>query len=206
MGLRHSITWTLGLFFASALFNACLPKNGVELEKQPWPEAKNCETCVPIQFGKLAMRLPTAEIGKILLHGSDDSALHIFLKSNNPREGVVFITVKPESLLGKYQQAGLLKGLDIKTNEQLFDALGKPQVGITALSKMRRIEHIDNARRYLKATKDALRVYWIQATAPDSQYVYFVIDGEETVYSLSGNVTQELYEAVLANLRVVEVP
>jgi hypothetical protein len=196
----------LGLFFASALFNACLPKNGIELEKQPWPAAKNCETCVPVQFGKLEMRLPIAEIGKILVHGSDASALHILPKTNNPREGVVFLTVKPENLLGKYQKLGFLQGRNITTNEQLFDALGKPPVGKTPFIQMRRIEHIDTAQRYLKTSKDALHVYWIQASPPDSQYVYFVIDGQETVYFLTGNVTQEFYEAVLSNLRVVDVP
>jgi hypothetical protein len=39
-----------------------------------------------------------------------------------------------------------------------------------------------------------------------SQNVYFVIDGEEIVYKLTGGVTQKFYEDVLSNLRIVDVP
>lgn len=206
MGVRQSIAWMLGLFFASTLFNPCLSENRVTLEKQRWPDAMECEACVAVQFGKLEMRLPFAEIGKILVHGSDDSALHILPKTNDPREGVLFLAVKPESLMEKYRQLGFLRGQGITTNEQLFDALGQPPTGKAPFSQMRRIEHIDKADRYLKASKESLHVYWIQSFSSNSQYVYFVLDSQETVYLLTGNVTQEFYEAVLSNLRVADVP
>ncbi len=206
MGLRCLMIWIFGLFFASALFNPCLSENNVTLEKQPWPSSKNCELCVPVQFGRLEMRLPLANIGKILVHGSDDSALHILPENNDPLEGVVFLTVKSESLIERYHRLGFFRGQEITTNEQFFDALGRLPIGKTPFLLIRRIEHVDKANRYIKTSKSPLHVYWIQSRPPNSQYVYFVIDGEEIVYLLTGNVTQEFFEALLSNLRVEDVP
>ena len=207
MGLKHATTWVFCLFFAGTLSTPCFSaKGGVALEKQQWPDVKHCEVCVQVQFGELEMHLPLSEIGKILVINSDSSALHILPKTNDPLTGVLFLTIEPEMLIKMYRKAGLLRGQNITTNEQFFDALGKPPAGKTSISKVRRIEHIDIADRYTKSSKGSLHVYWIQSSHSNSHRVYFVIDGQETVYLLAGSVTPRLYEAVLSNIRVAKVP
>lgn len=206
MGLKQPVTWVFGLFFVYASFTPCFAENNVVLEQVQWPDKVNCDICVTVQFGKLEMLLPLSEVGKLLVINSDSSALHVLPKTGNSREGALFLSVKPERLMKTYRDSGLLRGLGIKTNEQLFDAMGKLPAGNKSISTIRRIEHIDQADRYLKTSKESLHVYWIKSFPPNSQGVYFVIDGQETVYLLAGNVTQRLYEAVLSNIRVVNVP
>ena len=206
MGLRIAVVWGLGLFFASALFNPCLSENNVTLESLPWPNSSGCEICVSVQFEKLEMRLPLSKIGKILVAGSGAPVLHILPNTNAPRESVLFSTVPPERLIRRYRKLGFLRGLGVTTNEQFFDLLGNPPRQNKSLATMRTIENIGIASHYFKTSKDSIHAYWIDTPPPNLQRIYFVIDGEETVYSLWGNITQELYDAVLSNLRVVDVP
>jgi hypothetical protein len=199
--------WTLIILFGGLLTNPCFSQSVVTLEIQPWPVSKKCEICVPVQFGKLEMHLPLSEIERILVIGRGDSIMHIIPKMNSPKVGFHFISVSPDKLIGLYKKSGLLQGLDVKTNEQLFDILGKLPGKNKSLATMRRLKDIDTAKRYIKTSKDSVHVYWIQSPLPEgSQRIYFVIDGEETVYLLAGDVTQKFYEAVLSNLRIVDIP
>lgn len=153
------------------------------------------------------MRLPIEEIGKILVTGSGDSTLHILPKAGNAKKSMVFLPVPPDRLINAYRKAGLLRELDITTNEQLFDALGQLPGEATSLAKIRRIEGIETAARYVKTSKGPVHVYWIQS--PDdggSQRVYFVIDGDDAAYMLAGDVTPGFFEAALANLRIANLP
>lgn len=178
----------------------------VSLQPDPWPAGESCVACAPIQFGKLDMRLPLGQIGKILVSGGDDGALHILPRSLAPKQDVVFVKVPRARLLKDYEQSGYLEGLNISTNEQLFDTLGKPPGNNESLVRLRRIEGIDTATRYTKTSHGRVHVYWIQSPLPSSQRVYVVIDGNENAYMLFGNVTREFYDAVLSNLRIEEVP
>jgi hypothetical protein len=206
MGVNRSILAVLVPLLALVSLNQCFAGD-VTLEKRPWPAGHKCKPCVPVQFGKLDMRLPLDQIGKILASGGPDGALHILPKSAAPKESVLFITFPPERLLKDYQQSGRLQGLNITSNEQLFDTLGSAPGDNEGLSRLRKIEGIDTATRYTKTSKGPLHVYWIQSPLPGgSQKVYFVLDGEEDVYMLSGNLTRKFYDSVLANLRVTDVP
>lgn len=207
MGIRQMVIWTLSILFGSACMSPCFSESDVQLEIQSWPVAKKCDVCVPVQFGKLEMHLPLSDIERILVIGSGDSVMHIMPNTNAPKKSILFMSVGPEKLIGTYKKAGLLQGLGVKTNEQFFDMLGKSAGKNNSIATMRRVEHIDTASRYIKTSKDSVRVYWIQSPLPKgSQRIYFVIDGEETVYLLAGDVTQKFYEAVLSNLRIVNIP
>jgi len=207
MGMMQQRAWALLILFASATFNPCRAADEVTLEMRPWPAPRNCDACIPIQFGKLEMRLPISEIGKILVAGSGDSILHILPNAENAREGLLFMTVTPDRLMNVYRSSGLLKNTGISTNEQLFDAMGKPPGTNKSLAAMRRIEHLDTAQEYLKASKEGVHVYWIKSSIPGgSQRVYFVLEGERQVYMLAGNITSVFYEATLSNLHIVDVP
>lgn len=207
MDLNRIIARVLGLLLASALFNQCLAENSVTLERQAWPAARQCDGCVPVQFGKLDMRLPLTEIGKILVINSQASALSILPRSGAAKELVMFLSVEPDMLLKRYEELGLLRGLGVTTNEQLFDAIGKLPGENESLAILRKINGIAVASRYIKMSKGPVHVYWIQSPLPgNSQDVYFVIDGEETVYQLAGNVYEQFLDAVLSNLQITEAP
>lgn len=202
MGLRQLLV----SIAATLATSQCLAGSPV-LEQQAWPAARTCKVCVPLQFGELDMRLPLADIGKILVISSEFSGLTIIPKSGDASQSVEFLTVPPERLLKHYEAKGLLKGLTVKTNEQLFDAMGQLPGDNRSLTLLRKIEGIDVAAQYTKTTQGPLHVYWIRSPLPGgSQRIYFIIDGDDIVYLLAGNVTHELYEEVLANLKVTKVP
>jgi hypothetical protein len=207
MGVSRQVHAVLLRLLTLVFVSPCFAANSITLEQQDWPAAQDCELCVPNQFGKLYMRLPLAQVGRIVISGGTDGALHILPKSGQPKVSVLFITVPPERLLKDYQQSGRLQGLNIASNEQLFDALGTSPGSNEALSRLRKIEGIDTATRYTKTSKGPLHVYWIHSALPGgSQKVYFVIDGEDEVYMLAGDVTQEFFDAALTNLKIQDVP
>jgi hypothetical protein len=207
LGIKRVTILTMVMLFFCVLMNACFSQAGVTLEIQPWPAPKECKTCVPLQFGRLEMHLPLQELERILIIEGGGAILHVMPKTNSPKVGFQFLRLKPDKLIGSYKKSGLLQGLDIKTNEELFDTLGMLPGKNKSLKMLRHIENIDTAEQYTKTSKNSVHVYWIRSPLPKgSQRIYFVIDGEETVYLLAGDVTQKFYEAVLSNLRIVDIP
>ncbi len=194
------------LFIELFLLGSCSAKNHVVIEKRPWPQKSECAVCVPIQFGKLEMCLPLSEISKIFMHERGFNMVHILLPSVKQKKSIDILAKKPEQLIDRYKKAGLLDEYDVKTNEQFFDLLGRRQSNGKSLLKMRHIEGLNSATRYTKMTKDLLHVYWIESQPPNSQYVYVVIDGEETVYLFAGDITEKFYNSLLSNMRITSVP
>lgn len=196
-----------GFLLFGMFFNQCSPDSGPVLEEQPWPAEHKCETCVAVQFAKLEMHLPLSKIGKLLIVGAGDSILHILPVSGTPRESVLFLTVRPDNLLKHYEDLGLLRGLHVTANQEPFDAIGRLPENTKLLAKLRYIRGLDTAARYIKMSRGPIHVHWVQSPLPgNSQSVYFVIDGEQSVYELGGNVTRGFLDAVLAYLRVTAVP
>ena len=206
MGLKKLLFLSSIWFFLTS--SLCLADDGPTLVVEPWPDAtKECTSCVPIQFGKLDMKIPLSEIGRILVIGSDAAALHIMSASGNPRESVLFLTVPPRRFLKHFKSIGLLKNLQITTNEQLLDAIGVATGTDKNIEKLRKILEVTDACRYTKTSKGPVHAYWIQSPLPGgSQVVYFVIDGENDMYMLAGDLTREFFEATLANLKISDIP
>lgn len=204
MGLKRLLLLSAWLVLASSVCRA----DGPALVVNPWPDTTTeCKPCVPIQFGKLDMNIPLSEIGKILVIGSGANALHILSASGHAKESVLFLTVPPKRFLKHYESIGLLKNRRLKTNEQFLDALGAATGADKNVETLRKIEEITTASGYTKTSKGPVHVYWIQSPLPGgSQKVYFVIDGEDDVYMLAGDVTPKFFDAVLANLKISDVP
>lgn len=206
MGLKWFAKSTVSPLLIIALFGPSCAANDVVLQNQPWPAAETCSSCVNIQFGKLDMRLPLAETGKVVV-SEGDTRLHILPKADDARKAITFLSVPADKFVRRYRDAGLLKGLDVATNEQLLDALGKLPRRNESLAKMRKIEGIDASKRYVKWSKDSVRVYWIESSLPGgSQRAYFVIDGEDSAYMVAGDITPSFLKAALANLKIVPPP
>jgi hypothetical protein len=183
----------------------------VTLTNEPWPVKRECEVCVPVQFGSLEMRLPLGDIGQLQIIGPETgAALAVLPKSGDLTEGVMLLTVPPKRGFKQLGFTAELKRLGITTNEQFFDRLGRAPNGNKALSAMRRAYNIDSAARYTKASKDGLHAYWVRPDEPIGKHnymdntIYLVVDGSDTAYMLGGVITQATYDTVLSNLRVVK--
>lgn len=178
---------------------------GADLEKRQWPKQTQCKTCVPLQFGRLSMRLPLDRLHKILVINSEDSALHILLAASPAKKSVVFLASSFDSWLSR-EPADATSAPERLSMEQLFDAIGSGSAR-GRIAAIRRNAGIESASRYIKRSKGGIHAYWVQSALPlGSQTVYLVIDGDATLYSLNGDITQRFLDTVLANLQAVDVP
>lgn len=194
----------LGAWAVTPIGPACA--SDALLERQAWPEKRPCDTCVPLQFGVLQLQLPLAQIGNILVLGSDIGGVNIFPKSGDPTESVLLGSIRHENLVGLFESSGLLNRTDDISNEAFFDRLGMPAAASSSLAKLREIIGISRARRYLKASRNGIHAYSIQSAPPIAESVYFVIDGDPTVYSLMGKVTPPRFDVILSNMQVTPIP
>lgn len=176
------------------------------LERQAWPEKRSCEQCVPLQFGVLQLQLPLAQVGSILLLGSDLGGVNIFPKNGGRTESVLLGSIPHENLVGLFETSGLLDSRAKVSNEAFFDRLGRHAETSSSYEKLRRINGVARAKRYLKASRGGIHAYSILADPPVAESVYFVIDGDTTVYSLLGKVTPAMFDMILSNMTVAPIP
>ncbi|NRR33322.1 hypothetical protein HSX11_24405 [Oxalobacteraceae bacterium] len=195
----------IGLVLAAAQWQTCAARE-VTPETSAWPEAKPCATCVTIQFGALEMRLPIALIGKIFISGSEASTLHLLpAGATDGRDSVLFLSATRAAYVGKYHALGLASADSISA-EAFFDLLGRPAPPGSGIEKIRKIESVSTAERYVKTSTGRVHAYWIQAAPGNSQYLHFVIDGADTVYTVAGAITPQLYLAILTGLAIRAEP
>jgi hypothetical protein len=176
------------------------------LERQVWPKKRSCEQCVPLQFGVLQVQLPLAQVGSILLLGSDLGGVNIFPKNGDRAASVLLGSIQHENLVGLFETSGLLNRRESISNEAFFDRLGTPAETSSSFDKLRRINGVAHAKLYLKASRGGIHAYSIMADPPVAESVYFVIDGDTTVYSLMGKVTPQMFEMILSNMKVAPIP
>lgn len=178
----------------------------VTLQAVVWPSVTPCNACVTFQFGVLSMRLPADMIGRIFVSGSESSAVHLLPSGAvDARSGAVFLSATRAAYIGKYQALGLASAKSM-SGEAFFDLLGRPAQKDSALHTIRRIESIDAAEHYLKTSKGPLHAYWIQASPDTSQYLHLVVDGSDTIYTVAGAISPQLYSALLAGMTVQAEP
>lgn len=202
MGLKVLL---VTLTLTATLWRPCAARD-VALEISTWPEAKPCDACVTFQFGVLEMRLPVKLIGKIFISGNESFAVHLLPEgAPDARDSALFLSATRAAYVGKYEALGLASANSM-SSEEFFDLLGRPARRGDPLEKIRHIESIDIAERYVKTSKGPVHVYWIQAAPRNSQYIHFVIDGSDMIYSVVGAITPQLYAAILAGLAIRPEP
>lgn len=198
MGLIKN-RWWLPLLASCCLSHAAAGE--VTMEVQAWPAARDCTPCVTLQFGVLEMRLPAAAIGKILVLPGDEGSLHLIPASADVRHSLYFMSAPIYSWAQRYHQ--LIPPTDAR---HFFDQLGAPPSPGSPWLTIRKVEQLDHAQRYIKASKGALHAYWIRGAASNNQVLHIVVDGHDRTFSVNGNLTPALYATLLANLQVTPVP
>lgn len=203
MGVRRLLAIFMLLTVAQS--HSCAARE-VTLEVSSWPDARPCDACVTLQFGMLEMHLPIKLIGKIFIAGNESLGVHLLPKGAlDGRDSALFLSATRAAYVGKYQALGLAAASSI-ASEEFFDLLGRPARRGDPVAEIRRIEGIDIAEHYVKTSKGSVHAYWIQAAPGNSQYVHFVIDGTDMIYSVVGAVTPQLYTAILTGLVVRPEP
>ncbi|MDQ2696546.1 MAG: hypothetical protein M3Z21_14475 [Pseudomonadota bacterium] len=193
--------------FAALLFIpwSAVTAGGVALEEVPWPDSQQCQQCLTLQFSHLEMQWPYAELGKVTILRGNDAAMDIRLRRDGkvvpPEESLVFLVQMPDKLTERFRRAGFFAELGVNDNEDFFDFIGDPARESDAIQIMRQVMDLNMARRYTKASRGNLHAYWIQTEKSIPDYLYFVINGQEEVYKISGSTIDErLYTTMLSNL------
>ena len=200
MGVR-ALLWVVVIAFASP----CVAGD-VVLQTVPWPAARECTNCIPLQFGRLEMQLPRSEVSRILVIGRGDAVVSLVPSEGGIARSSSLHLVEQRTVLGRYAKTDLLQRYGVSTARDLYDLLGRPAAGDRMLKIAKDAELLESAVAYTLASKGALHAYRIECTEPELNRTYFVIDGDEGLYMLAGPVTQELHTAILSGLRVVEAP
>lgn len=110
--MRARLTLGYGPTASSATLHGAFvfAKEPVTLEVEPWPAARDCDTCVSIQFGTLELRLPLADVGKLLvLSAGSHPALHMLPKSGEVTEGLMLLVMPSDKII---KQRGVVEGSD----------------------------------------------------------------------------------------------
>lgn len=200
MGLK---AWIVS---ASLVFAIPCMAEEILLQSASWPAARECATCIPLQFGRLEMQLPRSEVSKILVIGRGDAVVDLVPGTGDIVNSPSLHLLEQSKVLGRYAKTNLLSRYGVTTARDLYEMLGRPAAGDQMLKIAKAAEMTSSAVAYTKASQGALHVYRIECTEPTMHRMYFVIDGDEGLYMLAGPVSQELYTAILANLRVVKIP
>jgi hypothetical protein len=149
--------------------------------------------------------LPPERLGRVFI-AAGMHGLNVFERNTDPTRSFVVGTVEFKDFLDKYVAAGLLRPDEFPDAEAYFDKLGLPAEDGDRFAKMRRIEGVDRAKRYAKASRGPLHAYIFQTNPPVTEQVYIIIDGESRAYRLLGRISPEMLQAVLANMRLATIP
>ncbi|MCP5222953.1 MAG: hypothetical protein H6944_14845 [Zoogloeaceae bacterium] len=111
----------------------------------------------------------------------------------------MFLAVDSADYLQKYRSAGLLSDADGGSMIRFLDALGVSRSNDEAHAKLREAEGVSAARHYSRFSKDTVSVFWIgpDSTSVQWQRAFFVVEGENAFYTLSGNITPGTHGADL---------
>lgn len=191
-----------------ALSLPCFAKTSATLKHQPWPQKTPCSQCLQLQFGPLDMKIPTKQFSKLLILPGVSTNINFLFNSNKPEPSAELYTIPPDKFLKMYQKAGFLKGLGITTNEQLLDHLCHSPGKNKRLATIRHIERFDIASEFIKMSKGHLHAFWIKSHRHDSaaQRIFFVIDGDDTLYTIEGQLSHRFLNAILSNLKIEKIP
>lgn len=167
-------------------------------------QARECEECVPLQFGELLMQIPLKDIEKIAVLGSELSALHLVPKDGVKTGLVTFLSLPHAEFVGKYERAKLLSKTPSLTNKELLDRLfANSGAKNDSYAVIRKIEGIGGAIKVHKATCNGLYLYRVRRDRPQIDQIYIVVQGSPITYTIAGEITDTLFHALWSNMRSV---
>jgi hypothetical protein len=194
---------TLFLLLSAWFFTASGCAGGT-IVMDPWPAQIPEDEPVVVQFIDLAFRLPRSMVGRVVVLGVNSPNLTILRNPDNSND---LINIgKKEDFWEVYEtlkKEGFFDGLDIHDAESFFDSLAvSPGTSASEpLNIMRDAFQVKGAE-YTKSVKEKFVVYRIVSRRPGANKLYILIDGNETVYELTGDISDHDYKALLSGMSI----
>ena len=201
MQMRRYATLILLL---TAWFVASAGFAGGPMAMVPWPAQVPEDEPVVVQFIDLVFRLPRSMVGRVVVLGVDSPNLTIL---RNPDNSEDLINIgRMEDFWAVYEtlkKEGYFNGLDIHDAESFFDSLAvSPGTSVSEPLKIMRDAFQVKDAKYTKSVKGEFAVYRIVSRRPGADMLYILIDGNETVYELTGNISDDDYKALLSGMSI----
>jgi hypothetical protein len=165
-----------------------------------WPSQDPVSKSIAVQFIDLEFKLPHAMVERVLVFGFNLPNLTIMLDT----EHVINIGRK-DDFWGVYEalkKKGFFKGLDIHDAESFFDSLAvSPGEPVQEPLKIMRDAFSVEGTEYSKSAKGEFTVYRaIPHKNPAVSTIYILIDGNKTIYQVTGDISDADYAALLSGL------
>jgi len=193
----------IALLLLTLLFLTTPGCAGGSMSLTPWPSQVSSGDSVVVQFMHLEFRLPRSMVGRIIVHDVSWLNLTIVREPDNPNDILLF-GVKQDfwNIYEVLKKKGFFEGLDIHDAEGFFDSLAaspsKPE--LENLKFMREAFSVEGTE-YTKSVKGEFTVYRAASHKhPVASTIYILIDGDKTVYQLSGDISDADYAALLSGL------
>lgn len=206
MGLTNKIKIIFVCMVLNVIFIQPIAAKDITLEVVDWPTTEvGCQNCVNIRFLALNMQIPLDLIDGLEIINAD---ANLVIKPSYASKGsILFLSIPEENqLINLIRGSSLFDDIDINNHEELFDLIGYLPTEGESVQILRRMKNIDIAKRYTKTSKDSVHAYWIQTKNPENNQSYselYIVIDDKTVYDISGEISQELYNAILSNLEIV---
>jgi hypothetical protein len=171
------------------------------IETQPWPSEPDSGK-LTIQFLQLEFRLPYSMVKGIALLQGDPPQL-LLTTSESPSTNQIAI----QTLYGfnteiypTLEKQGLFKTTAINSAESFFDNLALPATTKNQ-TILRSVLGTEKSLEYYKTSKGPITAYRNITEQANLQSIILLLDGTDTVYEISGSITDRDYEYLLSGLR-----
>jgi hypothetical protein len=203
MQINKIMTWVVLMLCLTA-------RPGVAQERfsvTEWPTSSAGAESEVIQYIDLEFKLPRSMIGRVVVLGTDWPNLAILRNIKNNKYVINFGKMdKFKDTYELFLKKGYFEELGIHDAESFFDALAtSPDVlQSEPLKVMRSVMQINNAN-CTKTSNEIFTVYRVKSNQEAGQMLYVLIDGQDTVYQISGDILDADYIALLSGMALSTV-
>jgi hypothetical protein len=142
-------------------------------------------------------------VGRIIVHDVSWLNLTILREPDNPHDILLFGAKEDFwDIYAALNEKGYFEGLNIHDAESFFDSLAvSPGVPVSEPLKVLRDAFSVEGTEYSKSAKGEFTVYRASSQEyPAASTIYILIDGDKTIYQISGVISDTDYAALLSGL------
>jgi hypothetical protein len=171
------------------------------IETQPWPTEPDSGKFT-IQFLELEFRLPYSMIKGVALLQGDPPQLLLTTSEGPPTDYIAVQTLYGfnTEIYPSLERQGLFEATGINNTESFFDSLALP-VTTKDQAVLRAVLGTEKSLEYYKASKGPFTAYRNITDQANLQSIILLLDGTDTVYEISGSISDKDYEYLLSGLR-----
>jgi len=184
------------------------PSFAASLQKEEWSAEKACPACFHLRVRDLDLQLPIAQVHGVFSNGFGPSAVAIVPPSGEVLKCTFIFGRAWEDLAARLKKRNplILEQHGIHNLKDFFVALGNDSTPPDKfMATLRKAYDLDTATRYRVMERNGLTAFIVNNPDPDNQRIFFLVEGSNLFYEVTGNLSEEMINVILANAKVNEV-